>query len=66
MTRKNTLGNTRLKTATAIVKHLEADLDAARKDLPSGGHDDEEALLTTLERALDAAKNVLRGILRND
>lgn len=49
------------KVAKTIVKHLEADLNTARNQLPIQGHDDREALIVTLERALSSARNVLRG-----
>jgi hypothetical protein len=62
MATKNMQKSNELKAARSVVKHLEAALVTAKNQLPVEGHDDREALLTTLERALSAARNVLRGL----
>lgn len=51
----------KLAAARRIVDYLEKCLALAEDKLPPEGHDDNEALLTILQRALDTARNVARG-----
>lgn len=51
----------RLAAARRIVQSLENALEVAENKLQPNGHDDNEALLVTLHRALDAARNVARN-----